>query len=97
MGGNMNCLVRNATMKDWEAVIRIMNQVHNMHVEWRPDIYKPNSNIIPMDIFEKIVSEDTFFVAEADGIVVGIIEIQLLHGLILIHLQCRSDHRHPSL
>ncbi len=75
MGGNMNCLVRNATMKDWEAVIRIMNQVHNMHVEWRPDIYKPNSNIIPMDIFEKIVSEDTFFVAEADGIVVGIIEL----------------------
>ena len=21
----------------------------------------------------------------------------LLHGLILLHLQCRSDHRHPSV
>lgn len=75
MGKNMNCLVRNAAIKDWEAVVRIMNQVHNMHVEWRPDIYKSNDNIIPKDIFEKIVSDDTFFVAEADGIVVGIIEL----------------------
>ncbi len=93
----MNCLVRNAMIKDWEAVIKIMNQVQNMHVEWRPDIYKPNNNIIPIDTFVKIVNSDTLLVAEADGIVAGIIEIQLLHGLILLHLQCRSDHRHPSL
>lgn len=63
-------------IKDWEAVIKIMNQVQNMHVEWRPDIYKPNNNIIPIDTFVKIVNSDTLFVAEADGIVVGIIEIQ---------------------
>ena len=93
----MNCLVRNAMIKDWEAVIKIMNQVQNMHVEWRPYIYKPNNNIIPIDTFVKIVNSDTLLVAEADGIVAGIIEIQLLHGLILLHLQCRSDHRHPSL
>ena len=71
----MNCLVRNAMIKDWEAVIKIMNQVQNMHVEWRPDIYKPNNNIIPADTIEKLVNDDTFFVAEADGIVVGIMEI----------------------
>ncbi len=29
----MNCLVRNAMIKDWKAVIKIMNQVQNMHVE----------------------------------------------------------------
>lgn len=71
----MNCLVRNATINDWEAVIKIMNQVQNMHVEWRPDIYKPNNNIIPIDTFKKIVNDDTLFVAEADGVVVGVIEI----------------------
>lgn len=75
----MNCLIRNATINDWEAVIKIMNQVQNMHVEWRPDIYKPNNNIIPIDTFEKIVNDKTFFVAEADGIVVGIMEIIFQH------------------
>lgn len=75
----MNCLIRNATINDWEAVIKIMNQVQNMHIEWRPDIYKPNNNIIPIDTFEKIVNDNTFFVAEADGIVVGIMEIIFQH------------------
>ena len=47
----MNCVIRNANINDFEAVARIMNQVQQMHVEWRPDVYKPNENLIPRDIF----------------------------------------------
>jgi hypothetical protein len=36
----MNCEIRKARWEDYESVIRIMNQVQKMHVEWRPDIYK---------------------------------------------------------
>lgn len=75
----MDFTVRKAVMKDYESVARIMNQVQQMHVNWRPDIYKPNNNLIPMDIFAKIVEDDTFFVAEADGLVVGIMEIMFRH------------------
>ena len=75
----MNCVIRNANTNDFEAVARIMNQVQQMHVEWRPDIYKPNENLIPKDIFEKIVAGDTFYVAEADGLVVGILEVVYRH------------------
>ena len=75
----MNCVIRNANTNDFEAVARIMNQVQQMHVEWRPDIYKPNENLIPRDIFEKIVAGDTFYVAEADGLVVGILEVVFRH------------------
>ena len=71
----MEFLIRNAQEKDWEAVVRIMDQVHRMHVEWRPDIYKPNENIIPKEAFEQLVEEETLFVAEADSIVVGMMEI----------------------
>ncbi len=71
----MEFLIRNAQEKDWEAVVRIMDQVHRMHVEWRPDIYKPNENIIPKEAFEQLVEEKTLFVAEADSIVVGMMEI----------------------
>ena len=75
----MNCVIRNANTNDFEAVARIMNQVQQMHVEWRPDVYKPNENLIPRDIFEKIVAGDTFYVAEADGLVVGILEVVFRH------------------
>lgn len=85
----MKITIRNAMMKDYQSVIEIMNQVQQMHVEWRPDIYKPNENLILMDVFEQIVAGDTFFVAEteeakgewmkAGGVVVGIMEIMFRH------------------
>ena len=53
----MNVQIRLAKKTDYESVIRIMSQVQNMHVEWRPDIYKHNENLILEDIFEKIVEK----------------------------------------
>ena len=75
----MKFTIRNVLRKDYESVVKIMNQVQQMHVEWRPDIYKPNHNIIPIDIFEKKIEDDTFFVAEAEGVVVGIMELMFRH------------------
>ena len=75
----MNIQIRLAKKTDYESVIRIMSQVQDIHVEWRPDIYKHNENLIPEDIFEKIVENDTFYVAENDGSVVGVLEIAYRH------------------
>ena len=75
----MDFTVRNVTLKDYNAVVEIMNQVQQMHVEWRPDIYKPNDHLIPPDVFEKLVEGENFFVAETAGTVVGILEIVFRH------------------
>ena len=75
----MNIQIRLAKKTDYESVIKIMSQVQNMHVEWRPDIYKHNDNLIPEDIFEKIVENDTFYVAENEDSVVGVLEIAYRH------------------
>jgi GNAT superfamily N-acetyltransferase len=75
----MSCVVRKVRWEDYESVIRIMNQVQKMHVEWRPDIYKECNEIIPVDVFKNIVSGDTFYVAEMDGQVVGVLEIVFRH------------------
>ena len=75
----MNIQIRLARKNDYESVNRIMTQVQNMHVEWRPDIYKPNENLIPEDVFEKIIENGTFYVAESEGVVVGILEIVFRH------------------
>ena len=72
----MNIQIRLAKKTDYESVIRIMSQVQDMHVEWRPDIYKHNDNLIPEDIFEKIVENNTFFVAtNENNDVVGVLEL----------------------
>ena len=36
----MDIRIRNATTNDYESVIKIISQVQDMHVEWRPDIGK---------------------------------------------------------
>lgn len=75
----MDFIIRNVKEEDYEAVINIMNQVQRMHVEWRPDIYKINENLIPSDVFQEIAAGDTFYVAETEGKVVGVLEIEFRH------------------
>ena len=75
----MNIQIRLAKKADYESVKRIMSQVQDMHVEWRPDIYKHNENLIPQDVFEKILENNTFYVAESDSSVVGDLEFAYRH------------------
>ena len=75
----MNIQIRLAKKADYESVKRIMSQVQVMHAEWRPDIYKHNENLIPQDVFEKILENNTFYVAESDSSVIGVLEIAYRH------------------
>ena len=56
-----------------------MDQVQQLHVEWRPDVYKPASPLITMDMFEAILKDENWYVAEADGVVVGVLELMKRH------------------
>ena len=56
-----------------------MDQVQQLHVEWRPDVYKPASPLITMEMFEAILKDGNWYVAEADGVVVGILELMKRH------------------
>ncbi len=53
----MDILVRNAERSDFQAVRRIMNQVQEMHVAWRPDIYKSNDDLITEEVKESSGSD----------------------------------------
>lgn len=76
----MDINIRVATINDYESAIKIISQVQNMHVEWRPDIYKYNNNLIAKEDFEKIVETNTFFVAENENEkIVGVLEIAFRH------------------
>ena len=71
--------VRNAEKADYYAVKKIMNQVQDMHVSWRPDIYKPNEDFITEEIFNQMIYSGNLFVAETSGEVVGVLEVSYRH------------------
>lgn len=75
----MDIKIRLARNTDYEAVNKIMLQVQEMHVDWRPDIYKPNEHLFPVEVLGQSIENGTFFVAEKDGVVVGILEIAFRH------------------
>lgn len=75
----MKITIRTPQMQDYDRFSAIMDQVQQMHVEWRPDVYKPASPLITMDMFEAILKDGNWYVAEADGVVVGILELMKRH------------------
>lgn len=75
----MEVIVRLPRLQDYERVSKIMDQVQRLHVEWRPDVYKPASPLITMDMFEAILKDENWYVAEADGVVVGVLELMKRH------------------
>ena len=75
----MEVIVRLPRLQDYERVSQIMDQVQQLHVEWRPDVYKPASPLITMDMFEAILKDGNWYVAEADGVVVGVLELMKRH------------------
>lgn len=75
----MEVIVRLPRLQDYERVSQIMDQVQQLHVEWRPDVYKSASPLITMDMFEAILKDGNWYVAEADGVVVGVLELMKRH------------------
>ena len=76
---NDKLIVRKAAAADFQAVSNIMDQVQSLHVEWRPDIYKPTTELLSQESYLQALSDDAFYVAEIDGNVVGVMGIQFRH------------------
>lgn len=74
-----NIVVRYAKSSDYDRVEVLMKQVQQLHMEWRPDIYKMGATVLPRDIYEKAVAEKNFLVAEVDGKVVGLLFFYVYH------------------
>jgi len=75
----MEICIRNARLEDYQAVETIMNQVQQLHIHWRPDIYKYSEPVLPLGIYQQAVEAGTFFVAEYNGMAAGILFIILRH------------------
>lgn len=71
----MEIVIRLPRMQDYDRFFCIMDQVQRLHAGWRPDVYKAVSPLITREGFEEILRGDGWYVAEADGKVVGVLEV----------------------
>ena len=60
-----------ATAADRAAINRLARQVHQMHVSWRPDIYRMPEELYPEERFLAAVQSRELYAAKLDGIVAG--------------------------
>ena len=63
---------------DWEDVKRLSVQVHDLHVQWRPDIYFHTEEPYPKETFLEDIRNRMVYVARLDGIVAGYVVLSLL-------------------
>ncbi len=75
----MKIQIRTASIHDFPAVVAIMRQVQQLHIDWRPDIYRQSATVLPIEVYEQAVRDQTFFVAEYEGRVAGILFIMYRH------------------
>lgn len=68
-----------ATPADREAVERIARQVHRLHIQWRPDLYRMPEEMFPQERFEQMIRERQLYAAKLNGEVVGFAEIRFLN------------------
>ena len=66
-----------ARPEDRAAIEGLAQQVHAMHVQWRPDIYTPANELWPQDRFDTAVGERQLFAAKIGDAVVGYVYLRL--------------------
>lgn len=68
----MDITIRQATEKDYQAVEHLMEQVQQLHVDWRPDIYQSVNPVIPEALFRQMLKEEIVLTAQIGSQVCGI-------------------------
>ena len=74
-----NVAIRYAKAADYDDAEAIMKEVQQLHVDWRPDIYKPADTVYPKDYFERLVAGKRLLVAEQNAVIVGLLSFMYRH------------------
>jgi len=68
-------------LKDYESVNKLAFQVHEIHVNWRPDLFISVDEVINEDQFKKLISNKQIFVAKIKEEIVGYIIIDIVEKI----------------
>ena len=66
-----------AQKNDRSAIERLAQQVHAMHVAWRPDIYEMVEQLYPEERVLDAIRQRQLYVAKVDDLVVGYVAVKM--------------------
>ena len=77
----MHELIREIKKEDYPAIDRLLNQLHKVHVDGRPELFFPEEHSLSKDSFENLISnkEIISILAEKDHKVVGVCIVSMLN------------------
>ena len=64
-------MIELATKHDRLEINRLARQVHEMHVQWRPDLYNMPEELFHEELYDELVKNRELYVAKLDGAVIG--------------------------
>ena len=67
-----------ARESDWEEIKRLSVQIHDLHVQWRPDIFYHSEEPYPKEAFLKNIHERMVYAYKADDTVLGYVVLCLM-------------------
>lgn len=85
------------------ALERIAQQVHALHVTWRPDLYEAVPELYTQARFEESIRQKQLYVAKIDGVLVGYVCVKMRSYdwagvvkrkvMLIDEIAVREDHR----
>ena len=73
----MQVTIENPKIEDFNRINELAKQVHELHVNWRPDLFLSVDEVINKEDFEKMVQDKEIFVARVEDEIVGYITINI--------------------
>ena len=64
-------------INDFNNVNKLAKQVHELHVNWRPDLFLSVDKVISQENFEEMIQNKRIFVAKIDNLIVGYITFNI--------------------
>ncbi len=64
-------------IEDFNRVNELAKQVHELHVNWRPDLFFSVDEVISKEEFEKMIQAKEIFIAKIENEIVGYITINI--------------------
>ena len=65
------------SINDYEVIDKMAIKLHDVHVEWRPDIFIHSESIFSKKELQEMIDNKNIFVAKLDGVVVGYIIVEI--------------------
>ena len=73
----MAILIEIPQIGDYEQVNNLAKQVHELHVNWRPDLFLNVDEVISRDSFKEMIQEKEIFIAKNQSKIVGYITFNI--------------------